>query len=51
MSFKYLIEFRPKLTLSHFKTDYRWTVDGSSATMYEPFVPLFYQAIIMIEEV
>jgi len=26
MSFKYLITFRPKPTLSHFKTDYRWIV-------------------------
>ena len=26
-------------------------VDGSSVTMCTPFVPLYYQAIIMIEEV
>jgi len=25
--------------------------DGSNATMCTPFVPLYYQAIIMIEEV
>jgi len=32
-------------------TDSTVAVDGSSATMYKPFVPLFYRAIIMIEEV
>jgi hypothetical protein len=26
-------------------------VDGSSATMFIPFIPLCYQAIIMVEEI
>jgi len=37
--------------LLYYNTDGTGAVDGSSATMYKPFLPLFYQAIIMIEEV